>query len=124
VPVPKTSPVTADRDFYGAIIREATVGPRQELVLRIETWPHPRQTFGDGDVVTLRFGAIANYEEVKQFFAAVPTDSLHYLRLSSKSTPRRHAIEMEFDRSEARITIIAGNVSPLRNIKSSWLTSN
>ena len=111
MPPPKTSPVTADCDFYGAIIREARVGPRHELVLRIETWPHPRQTFGGGDVVTLRFGAIANYEEVKQFFATVPADSLHYLRLSSNSTPRRQEIEMEFDRSEARITIIAGNVS-------------
>jgi hypothetical protein len=111
VPVPKTSPITAARDFYGAIIRQATLGPRRELVLRIEAWPHPNPKFGDGDVVTLRFGAISNYEEVKQFFATVPTDSLHYLRYSSKSSPRRNVIEMEFDRSEARITIVAGNVA-------------
>jgi len=62
-------------------------------------------------VVRLRFGAITNYEEVKHFFATIPTDSLHYLRYSSKSTPRRHVIEIEFDGSEARITIIAGSVS-------------
>jgi hypothetical protein len=85
VPVPKTSPITAARDFYGAIIRQATLGPRRELVLRIEAWP--------------------------QFFATVPMDSLHYLRYSSKSSPRRNVIEMEFDRSEARITIVAGNVA-------------
>jgi hypothetical protein len=107
----KTSPLTAVRDFYGAIIREAKLGPRHELSLAIETWPHPQQRFGGGEVVRLRFGAIANYEDVKRFFATTPTELLHYLRYSKKSTPRKHVIEIEFDRSEARLTIIAGKVS-------------
>jgi len=111
LPVPKPSPITAVRDFYGAIIREAKLGPRHELILSIETWPHSQQQFGGGEEVRLRFGAITNYEEVKRFFATTPTESLHYLRYSKKSTPRKHVIEIEFDRSEARITIIAGNVS-------------
>jgi len=111
LPVSKPSPITAVRDFYGAIIREAKLGPRHELILSIETWPHPQQRFGGGEVVRLRFGAIANYEDVKRFFATIPKDSLHYLRYSKKSTPRKHVIEIEFDGSEARITIIAGNVS-------------
>ena len=111
VSVSKTNPLTAVRDFYGAIIREAKLGPRHELSLAIETWPHPRQRFGGGEVVRLRFGAIVNYEEVKRFFATTPTESLHYLRYSKKSTPRKHVIEIEFDRSEARVTIIARNVS-------------
>lgn len=109
--VSRTSPIWAVQDFYGAIIREAKLGPRHELILSIETWPHPKQQFGGGEVVRLRFGAIINYQEVKRFFATIPTDSLHYLRHSKKSTPRRHVIEIEFDGSEARITIIAGNVS-------------
>jgi len=70
-------------------------------------------TFGGGDVVTLRFGAIANYEEVQRFFTKVRNDGLHYLRESSKSNPRRHVIEMEFDRSGDRIAIIAGRVARL-----------
>jgi len=61
--------------------------------------------------VKFRFGAITNYNEVKRFFATIPTDSLHYLRYSRKSTPRKHVVEIEFDGSEARITIIAGKVS-------------
>jgi hypothetical protein len=80
LPVSKSSPITAPQDFYGAIIREAKIGPRHELSLAIETWPHPQQRFGGGEVVRLRFGAIANYEDVKRFFASIPTDSLHYLR--------------------------------------------
>ena len=111
LPVSKPSPIAAGRDFYGAIIREAKLGPRHELILSIETWPHPQQQFGGGKVVRLRFGAIANYEEVERFFATPPTESLHYLRYSKKSTPRKHVMEIEFDRSEARITIIAGSVS-------------
>lgn len=62
-------------------------------------------------MLTLRFGAIANYKEVKSFFATIPVDSLHYLRYSSKSTPSKHVIEIEFDGQESRITIIAGKVS-------------
>lgn len=115
MPISKNSPITAPRDFYGAIIREAKLGARHELLLTIETWPHPQQRFGGGDVITLRFGAIANYEEVKRFFAKVPADSLHYLRYSSKSTPRKHVVEIEFDGSESRITIVAGNVSQQGN---------
>jgi len=111
LPVSKPSPITAVRDFYGAIIREAKLGPRHELSLAIETWPLPQQRFGGGEVVILRFGAIANYEEVRSFFATIPTESLHYLRYSKKSTPRKHVIEIELDGSEARVTIIAGNVS-------------
>jgi len=115
LPLSKTSPITAPQDFYGAMIREAKLGPRHELHLTLETWPHPQQQFGGGDVITLRFGAIANYDEVKRFFAKVPADSLHYLRYSSKSTPMKHVVEIEFDRSESRITIVARNVSRAGN---------
>lgn len=100
----------ADRDYYGAVIHEATLGPRRELTLRIELWPTGNPTFGGGDLVTLRFGAIANFAEVQRFFADVPTDSLHYLRYLNKPKSRRQVVEMEFDRSGDCIRIDAGNI--------------
>lgn len=106
-----SAPIEAKRDFYGAIIHDAQLGPRHELNLRIETWRAGKNAFGDGVVVNLRFGAIYNYEEVKEFFASVPADSLHYLRELSESKPNRRIIEMEFDRTEARIRVVARNVS-------------
>jgi hypothetical protein len=107
------TPAGSDKaNYYGAIIREAKMGPRRELTLRIETWPQGKVTFGSG-VVTLRFGAIVNYEEVHRFFKKVRSDGLHFLRDSVKASPHRHVIEMEFDRSEDRIAIIAGRVSRL-----------
>ena len=107
------APKGSEPNYYGAMIRDAKLGPRRELILRIETWPQGKVMFGGGDVVTLRLGAIVNYEEVQRFFTKVRTDGLHYLRELRESNPRRHVIEMEFDRSDDRITIIAGKVSKL-----------
>jgi len=94
------------------MIRMIKLGPRRELTLTIEAWPKGKHTFGGGPVVTFRFGAISNYDEVKRFFKAltVPGDLLHYLRYVGKPSPGKHVIEMEFDRSEARIRIIAGKL--------------
>jgi hypothetical protein len=103
----------SETNYCGAIIQDAKPGPRRELTLRIELWPQGKVTSGGGKVVTLRFGAIANYEEVQLFFTKVRNDGLHYLRELSESNPRRHVIEMEFDRGEDRITITAGKVSRL-----------
>ena len=93
------------------MIRDVKMGPRRELTLRIETWRKGKVTFGGGEVVTLRFGAIVNLEEVRRFFSTVPMEGLHYLRELSKSTARRHIIDLEFDSTGERIRIIAGNVS-------------
>lgn len=106
-----SAPIEAMCDFYGAIIHDAKLGPRHELNLRIETWREGKNTFGGGVVVNLRFGAIYNYEEVQEFFANIPADGLHYLRELSESKANRRIIEMEFDRTGARIRIIARNVS-------------
>ena len=102
-------------DYYGAIVRDVKLGPRREIALRIETWPKGKSTFGGGDIVTLRFVAIVNYEEVQKYFAKVPFESLHYLRELNESTERRHVFEMEFDRSGDRIRIIAGKPWKLKN---------
>ena len=105
------APAGAEHNYYGAAIRSAKIGPRRELTLCIETWPKGKFTFGGGNLVTLRFGAIFNYEEVRQFFAEVPKDELHYLKELSESKANRRIVEMEFDRSGHRIRIAAGNVS-------------
>ncbi|HKV92250.1 MAG TPA: hypothetical protein VJW20_06860 [Candidatus Angelobacter sp.] len=95
------------------MVREIKLGPRRELTLAIELWPKGNHAFGGGPVITVRFGAISNYEEVKRFFEplAVPSDLLHYLHYAAKPTPGKHVIEMEFDRSEAQIRIVAGKLS-------------
>jgi hypothetical protein len=98
-------------NFSGAIIRKARVGPRRELRLQVETWPEDSHRFGGGDLVTLRFGAIANFAEVQNFFAKVPAESLHYIRYLSESHERRHVIEIEFDRTDQRVKIISGKLS-------------
>jgi hypothetical protein len=107
------APAGSEENYYGAIVRDAKTGPRRELTLQIVTWPKGKVTFGSGDVVTLRFGAIINYEEVQRFFTKVRNDGLHYLRELRESSPQRHIIEMEFDRTADRIRIIAGKVSGL-----------
>ena len=106
-------PSDSEANYYGAIVRDAKTGPRRELTLQIATWPKGKVTLESGEVVTLRFGAIVNYEEVQRFFTRVRNDGLHYLRELRESSPRRHIIEMEFDRTEDRIRIIAGKVSKL-----------
>jgi len=105
------APESAEPEYYGAQIRDAKTGPRRELTLRIETWPKGKVSFGGGEMVTLRFGAIFNYEEVQGYFTKGQFESLHYLREQGESSPRRHIIEMEFDRTGDRVRIIAGKVS-------------
>jgi hypothetical protein len=111
------APAEAEHNYYGAMIRDAKMGPRRELTLQLETWPKGKPTFGGGDLFTLRFGAIVNYEEVQRFFAKVPIDGLHFLREPSESSAHRRVIEMEFDRTGDRIKIIAGKVSEPTRIK-------
>lgn len=105
------APPESRRDFYGAIIREAKVGPRHELSLRLETWRQEKHTFGGGVFVNLRFGAINNFDDVKKFFHRLPNDGLHYLREGRESKVDRRVIEIEFDRTESRINIIARKVT-------------
>ena len=106
-----TAPGNSEPDFYGAMIRSAKIGPRQELTLLIETWPKKKPTFGGGEIVTLRFGAIENFEEIQVLFASLPTDGLHYLKESNKSTARRRVVELEFDRTGKRVSIIANKIA-------------
>jgi hypothetical protein len=102
------APANSEPDFYG---RSAKIGPRRELTLRIETWPKGKMKFGGGEIVTLRFGAIENFEEIQKLFANLPADGLHYLKQLSKSTARRRAVEMEFDRAGKRVRIVADKIA-------------
>ena len=106
-----TAPPDSEADFYGALVRASAVGPRREVALRIETWRKGKVFFTGGGMVTLRLGAIENYEEVRAFFRETPADSLHYLREVSKPRARLRVIEMEFDRSGKRLRIVAGKAS-------------
>src|SRR6266436_1959276 len=61
-------------DFYGATICRATIGPRREASLSVELWPvvdgQRTTTFrrGDGPRIKIRFGKIANIDQVELFF--------------------------------------------------------
>ena len=70
------APAGAEPGYRVATIRDARVGPRRELTLLMETWTKGKSTVrsGDGDLVTLRFGAVSNYAEVQSFFAKIPMD--------------------------------------------------
>jgi hypothetical protein len=67
--------------------------------------------FGGGEIVTLRFSAIDNFEEIEKHFANLPADRLHYLQGLSKSTARRRVAEMEFDRTGKHVGIIANKMA-------------
>jgi hypothetical protein len=107
----RESPPWTRYNYDAARILDAKLGPRRELTVRIELWRE--MSLGRGAIVSLRFGAIANYEEVQRFFSHPPFEELHYLRYLDESNPRRNVVEMEFDRTDDRIKIVAGNVSEL-----------
>ena len=93
-------------DFYGATIDEARLGPRRELALVLLDMtgnPYAR----------VRFGGIANFDEVKVFFQRPPTDGFHFLRYdpSEESKPGRLVVELGFDRSDERCVIRCSNVT-------------
>jgi hypothetical protein len=102
-----------ERDYYGAVIRSVQFGPRNELTLQFDTSPkHNSATDGIGArQVTVRFGGISNYEEVLRAFKGLNTnESLHYLKDDPASKPTRRLVDLEFDRAEQCIRIIASHV--------------
>jgi hypothetical protein len=92
-------------DFYGATIDEAWVGPRRELALAL-------LDMAGNPYARVRFGGIANFDEVKAFFETPPADSLHFLRydLAERSKPGRLVVELGFDRSGDRCVIRCSKV--------------
>jgi hypothetical protein len=100
-------------DYYGAVIRSVQFGPRHELTLQFDVWPkHNSATDGTGALqVTVRFGGISNYEEVLRAFKGLnANESLHCLKDDPASKPTRRLVDLEFDRTEQRIRIIARHV--------------
>lgn len=72
-------------NFHDALLEDFQVGPRQEVTLRIALYP----IFYPGrPVVSVRFGAIFNYEAVEAYFRKIDKpepeegltriDALHY----------------------------------------------
>jgi hypothetical protein len=61
--------------------------------------------------VTVRFGGISNYEEVLRAFKGLnANESLHCLKDDPASKPTRRLVDLEFDRTELHIRIIARHV--------------
>jgi hypothetical protein len=92
-------------DFYGATIEEAVIGPRRELRLTFRDMagnPHSR----------VRFGGIANLDEVRPVFETPPVDGLHSLRYAreERSKPGALVVELEFDRRDERCLIRCSKV--------------
>ena len=101
----------AHDNFYGAIVRDVKVGPGRELTLLVENMAQEQRLLWRrrrGYAATRR---LFNFEEVRKFFARPLNESLHYLRYATESNRRRHVIEIEFDRTEDRMKIVAGKVS-------------
>jgi len=97
----------------GALVLAAAIGPRRALTLSIELWPYPAPTFrhGEGPLMIVRFGGIANMEAVSAFWSAwraqVSRPGLHYLRYApdQPSQPGHLRIELEFDSTGDRLRI-------------------
>ena len=111
-------------DFYGAFITEAKTGPRRELHLSVELWPRgvsgQRLAWrrGEGRIVHIRFGGIANFDTVDAFFtefanSANSGEGLHHLRYDAgvPSKPGRLFLEIEFDRTGDGIQIRCQSVN-------------
>ncbi|APW62226.1 hypothetical protein [Paludisphaera borealis] len=87
-------------DFYGTTIDEVRFGPRRELNLSfLDMAGNPHSW--------VRLGGIVNFDEVREIFAALTFDSLHFLRYSRTETskPGKLIFEMEFDRWGERCVI-------------------
>jgi hypothetical protein len=72
-----------------------------------------KANFGGGEVATLRFGAIENFEETQKLFANLPAHGLHYLKELSTSTARRRVVEMQFDPAGKRVSIVANKIAQI-----------
>jgi hypothetical protein len=103
-----------DRDYDGAVIRSVQFGPRYELTLELDIWPK-QNTATDGtgsQPARVRFGGISIYDEVARAFENLNVhESLNYMREAPGSKPTRHLIDIEFDRTEQHIRIIANHVT-------------
>lgn len=103
-------------DYYAALICEARLGPRRELNLSIEL--HQEGWRGESKVVAIRFGGIANFDEVHGFFehfdlSASRWEGLHCLRYNSAhaNKPGDLLLELQFDRTGDEVRICCRNVT-------------
>ena len=102
------APANSEPDFYGAMIRSAKIGPRRELTLCIETWPKGRRNLA-AKSPALGFGAIGNFAETQK--PNLAADGLQYLKELSTSTIRRRVVEMQFDPTGKRVSMVANKIA-------------
>ena len=109
-------------DFYDAVVRALTIGPRREVTLRLELrLPPDRQCAaprhrGRGDLVDVRFGGIDDFERVAAFFRGQADSGglragLHYLRHAAESRPGRLVFELQWDSTEAEVRFRCSGLS-------------
>jgi len=100
-------------DYRGAVIRSVQFGPRHEITLELDIFPM-QNTATDGtgfQRAVVRLGGILNYEDVVRSFKALNTnESLHLLKDAPGSKTTKRFIDIEFDRADQRIQIIARHV--------------
>ena len=100
-------------DYRGAVIRSVQFSPRHEITLELDIFPM-QNTATDGtgfQRAVVRLGGILNYEDVVRSFKALNTnESLHLLKDAPGSKTTKRFIDIEFDRADQRIQIIAGHV--------------
>lgn len=101
-----------EHTYYGAVICGVLFGPRRELTLDIETWPHRAGEFrvGAGVHVMVRFGGIQNMEEVRACFDECSMDRCTICEMEQTLNLRGGWSKIESDRNERRVRIVALHV--------------
>lgn len=102
-------------DFSHAQIEQVVVGPRRELTLELSLvifdCGKGRAVLG----IKVRFGGIANFDEVAASFMEAPQEKseLAYLRYSTKKKSKLGNLffDLVFERTDARIEIQCRNLA-------------
>jgi hypothetical protein len=96
-------------DFSHADITDVTVGPRREFTLTVNVLVFEGFKGRHIEGVRVRFGGVANFEEVSAFWKAGPhrRSELAWLRYAEgrRSKPGALFFELVFERTEARLVV-------------------
>ena len=96
-------------DFNDAVIQKVVIGPRREVTLLVQLLVWENSVGHHTPAITVRFGGIVNFDEVKAFF-----DIPHYRRSElcgiiydkqQSSKPGNLFLELLYERVEARVII-------------------
>lgn len=87
-------------DYNSTYCDEFYLGPRRELNMTIRDFSGKLHS-------KVRFGGIANFDEVKEVFATLTSENLHHVRYnrSEPSKPGKLVVDIQFDRWDEPIVI-------------------